>query len=140
MKKLIALLLLVCTAICLCACGNIATQETQPQPQQTENNTTEPQETEASIPEGKAEYTAYVVDEGGNPVANVMVQICKETCFPTMTDENGKATWIYEDSQGCKVSFPSGVPTGYAYVDETVTEFYFEGDSKEITVTLKAVN
>lgn len=142
MKKLIALLLLACTVLCLCACGN--TNNSDPtaeatKPQQTEAQNTEPQNTEPSIPEGKAEYTAYVVDEGGNPVANVMIQICKESCFPTITDAEGKATWIYDDTEGCKVSFPSGVPEGYAYVDETVTDFYFEGDSKEITVILKAI-
>ncbi len=140
MKKLIALLLLVCTVVCLCACGG-NTEETQPQtdPQQTENETTEPQETENQIPEGKAEFVAYVKDEAGNPIANVMIQICLETCYPTMTDENGKATWIYEDAEGCKVSFPTGVPAGYAYVDESVTDFYFESGKREITVVLKAI-
>ncbi len=78
-------------------------------------------------------------DEGGNPVLNVLIQICKETCFPTLADENGKAVWIRQEETGYKVSFPSGVPEGYAYLDETETEFYFEGDSKEITVVLKAI-
>ncbi len=139
MKKLIALFLLACTVLCLCACGN-SNEETKPQ--ETEPQITQPQETEgetAAIPDGKAEYAAYVKDEGGNPVANVMIQICKETCYPAITDEQGKAVWIYDDVEGCKVSFPTGVPAGYAYVDETVTEFYYEGDSKEITITLKAI-
>ncbi len=142
MKKLIALLLLACTVLCLCACGTTENDETKPRetdPQVTETQTTEPQETKAELPEGMAEYVAYIKDEGGNPVTNVMVQICLEQCLPNPADENGKVTWIFDDAEGCKVSFPFGLPEGYTYVDEAVTEFYFEAGSKEITITLKAI-
>ncbi len=138
MKKLIAMLLLICTLLCLCACGT--TENGQTQPEITNAQETEPENTEPEIPEGMAEYVAYLKDEGGNPIPDVMIQICKDTCSPAFTDENGKATWIYEDTTGLKVSLGLGLPEGYAYVDESVTEFYFDGTSKEITVTLKAIS
>ncbi len=140
MKKLIALLMLACMLLCLCACGENADQPTEQNQQEniTPNESgTAPIETDPS--DGKTEYTAYVKDSDGNPIAGVMIQICKDTCMPAVTDEAGKAVWRVEETDGYKVSFSSGVPEGYAYVDEAVTEFYFEGDSKEITVIINAI-
>lgn len=139
MNKLIAALLLICMVMGLCACGGNAPEATTEAP--TEATTEAPTEAEVTeeptVADGMAVYTVTVVDEGGNPISGAFVQICKDDCFPGSTDENGVATFTRPESQGYKISFIS-VPVGYDYTDEN-TEFYYEGDAKELTVTLKAV-
>ena len=135
MKNLIAGLLLVCMLLCLCACGQTET----PEPTTTEpavEQTTDPAQ-QVTEDDGTATYTAKIVDEGGNPIAGAMVQICKDDCFPAVTDAQGVATFNRPETQGYKISFIS-LPSGYDYADET-TEFYYEGDEKDMTITLKAV-
>ena len=83
MKKLISALLLVSLVFCLCACG-----ETQ------NNNETTPTVTDPAPTEPEAQgvtYTIRVVDEGGNPVAGAMVQLCSDLCLPKLTDADGFA-------------------------------------------------
>ncbi len=144
MKNILTVLLLLCMVLCLCACGNNETANndavTDPpatDPIATNPVETDPVETEPSIPEGQAQYTVTVVDEGGNAIAGAMVQICKEDCFPGVTDAEGKAIFTRPETEGYKISFIS-VPAGYDYTTEE-TDFYYEGDSKEITIVLKAI-
>ena len=134
MKKILTGLLLVCMLLCLCACGQEGnTPETTAPVVET---TTVPVEN-VTEDDGMAIYTAKIVDEGGNPVAGAMVQICKDDCFPGVTDSDGVATFNRPEAEGYKISFIS-LPAGYEYADET-TEFYYEGDAKDMTITLKAV-
>ena len=144
MKNILTVLLLLCMVLCLCACGNNETANndavTDPpatDPIATNPVETDPVETEPSIPEGQAQSTVTVVDEGGNAIAGAMVQICKEDCFPGVTDAEGKAIFTRPETEGYKISFIS-VPAGYDYTTEE-TDFYYEGDSKEITIVLKAI-
>lgn len=144
MKNILTVLLLLCMVLCLCACGNNETANndavTDPpttDPVATNPVETDPVETEPAIPEGQAQYTVTVVDEGGNAIAGAMVQICKEDCFPGVTDAEGKAIFTRPETEGYKISFIS-VPAGYDYTTEE-TDFYYEGDSKEITIVLKAI-
>ena len=83
-----------------------------------------------------SEYKVTVVDESGNPVKGVMVQICKDSCIPARTGENGVAEFTVAEDEGYKVSF-SVIPEGYESASEE-TEFYFEDGSFEMTLTLKA--
>ena len=132
MKKILAVLLLIGLLATLCACGET--------PEPTEDVTEAPTQnvTEApTVDDGKVTYTAKVVDEGGNPIAGAMVQICKDTCFPGVTDENGVASFTREEEEGYKISFIA-LPEGYEYTTEE-TDFYFEGGEKDITITLKAI-
>lgn len=149
--KLLALVLAFAMVVALCACGstgndapatgdtnsdaaNDTTSNTQPA-EGTEDTTADPVETtEATVPEGKAVYTVTVVDEGGNPVAGAMVQLCLDACIPGVTNEKGVATYTV-DVADYKVSFVS-LPQGYS-CDES--EFYFDAGSYEMTITLKAV-
>ena len=85
--------------------------------------------------DGKVTYTVNVVDEAGNPIAGAMVQLCKDTCFPGVTDANGVAKFTLAEDE-YKVSFLA-LPAGYTYVDDT-QEFYFADGSMELTITLKA--
>lgn len=133
MKKMLCLMLAVLMTLALCACGG----EEAPQTEATQAATEAPTvaaETEAAD-DGKVTYTIHVEDENGAPLAGVMVQICKDTCLPGMTDAEGNAVFtVAEDDY--KVSFLS-LPAGYDYTTEE-TEFYFESGATEITLTLKA--
>lgn len=130
--------LLVCLLLSLCACGS--EPAAQPESKETETNpvvTTEAsvEQTEDALPDGMVKYAVTVVDEGGNPVVGAMVQLCKDSCVPAMTDENGVASFVLPEDD-YKASMLA-MPAGYAYAGET-EEFYFEG-AFELTITLKAV-
>lgn len=133
MKHLICMILALMMAFTLCACGG----EETPATEATEAPVVQPavpEETEAAD-DGKVTYTIHVQDAEGNPLAGVMVQICKDSCLPGMTDAEGNAVFtVAEDNY--KVSFLS-LPAGYTYTTEE-TEFYFETGATEITLTLKA--
>lgn len=139
MKRFTAAVLLLTMVLCLCACGGSG-EETPA----TDAPATEPPvvETQAPVQETEAPteaefngYTVTVQDEEGNPVAGAMVQLCLDTCFPSMTNESGVAQFNLEEAE-YKVSFIT-LPAGYTYSSE-VQEFYFESGSKDMTIVLKA--
>ena len=139
MNKLALLALVLCLVLSLCACGGSeapATEAPATQAPATEAPATEAPEAEPAIPEGMVQYTITVVDEGGNPIAGAMVQMCKDSCIPGMTDAAGVASFTMAEDD-YKVSFLT-MPAGFELVDET-SEFYFESGSTEMTITLKAV-
>lgn len=133
LKKLLAALLVLALSLGLCACGGKAEApaETEAPVVQTEAPV---QETEAPAEEAsEGGYTITVVDENGKPIAGAMVQMCKDTCYPGVTNEEGVVTFdLAEDDY--KVSFLM-LPAGYVYADET-EEFHFENGSKSLTITL----
>lgn len=139
MKRFTAAVLLLTLVLCLCACGGSGEEtpkatdapvvETEAPVPQTEAPTEEPTEAEFNG------YTVTVQDEDGNPVAGAMVQLCLESCFPSMTNESGVAMFDLEEAD-YKVSFIT-LPAGYTYTSE-VQEFYFESGAKEMTIVLKA--
>lgn len=144
MKKLLLLVLALTMVLCLCACGESGNGQDETTTASTEESTTlgvnggfaeRPSEEETTIPEGYAVYSVKVVDQDGNPVAGAVVQICKDTCLPTVTDVEGKAVWTMPEDD-YKVSFTK-MPSGYAYVDENITEWYFEDGSYEMTIVLQ---
>ena len=139
MKKISLLALVLALVLALSACGGSeapATEAPATEAPATEAPATEAPETEATLAEGMAVYTIKVVDEGGNPVAGAMVQMCKDSCIPGMTDAEGVASFTMAEDD-YKVSFLT-MPAGFELVGET-TEFYFESGSTEMTLTLKAV-
>lgn len=145
MKKLIALLLALAMIIGLVACGNPNAEtpeepdNTPVAPEQNDDPVVDPEPSEDEPVNTNPVYTVKIVDEGGNPVVGVMVQICQgETCLPgPLSDENGTVTFQVAEAD-YKVSFLGGVPAGYEYTTEE-TEFYFEDGSYEVTIVLKAV-
>ncbi len=78
------------------------------------------------IPEGMARYTVRFVDQNGDPVANVMAQVCDvETCEVLPSDENGvvtcvKAEYAYE-------IHVLKAPEGYTFDTEKVYVMPAEG-------------
>lgn len=132
MKRLICAILVLMMAISLCACGGGEAAEAEPTVAATEASATV--EVTEAVADGKVTYTIHVQDENGAAIAGAMVQICKDTCLPGMTDAEGNAVFTVDEAD-YKVSFLT-LPAGYTYTTEE-TEFYFDG-ATEITLTLKA--
>lgn len=135
-KNIAALLLVLCMALSLYACGgnNAEATEAPTEAPATEAPTEAVPETEAAD-SGLTNYSVTVVDEEGNGIAGAMVQICLDTCFPGMTNESGVAEFNVQEAD-YKVSFLA-MPAGFTYSTEE-QEFYFEHGSTELTITLKA--
>ena len=121
MRRILSLILaLVMVAGCLAACGNDGEKPTEPEATAAPTNPTNPTDptdpTDPTEPDTKKEYKVKVVDDQGNPVSGVLVQICKEgsTCFtPSRTNDEGFATWSLEeagDYYGTVSSLEEGMP------------------------------
>ena len=146
-KTLLALVLAMMLVLSLAACGEDeapATTAAATQPAttaSTEPVVTVPPQTGETGPATEPEatnpvYTVTVVDEGGNPVAGAMVQLCDEACYPGVTDAQGVATYSLQEAN-YKVSFLK-IPDGFETLGGE-TEFYFDAGSYEMTITLRAV-
>lgn len=132
LKKVLAVLLALTMLICFCACGGNDDGKTTT----TTTTTTENNQTENDTAVENKGFKVTVVDEGGNAVSDVMVQICKEACVPARTDDNGVATFSIEITDGYKLSVMS-CPEGYEYTGEA--EIYLEDGATEYTLEVKAV-
>lgn len=132
-KTMFATILMTCIVMSLCACGNTGAGDSE----QNSNNSGSELESTAdsgsenagvSEDDGKVVYTIKVVDANGNPVASTLVQLCDDgACYaPVMTDANGVAE--FRMVEGEYKAAISGIEEYY----------YFEGDSKEVTITVAA--
>lgn len=130
LKKVLAVVLAFAMLLCFCACGGNGGDNT------TTTSTTESQPTENDTAVENKGFKVTVVDEGGNAVSGVMVQLCKDACVPAKTDDNGVATFTIEVTDGYKLSVMS-CPDGYEYTGEA--EIYLEDGATEYTLEIKAV-
>ena len=164
MKSILLLMLAMCLTVCLCACGNdtatdnkdnktttasvnaettapsVAPSTTTADSIPTENDSTTTSTTVVTGPtqpvDGKANYTVIVTDEAGNPIPGAFVQLCLESCIPCITNAQGVANYPNMAVANYKVSFIT-VPAGY---EMPTDNFYFEKDTYEMTLVLKAAN
>ena len=87
-------------------------------------------------------FTVKVVDQDGNAVEGVKVQICDAagSCrTPQLTDENGEAFYKFEDGT-FYASFTNGItaiPEGYTVADPDA-KYYLVGDS--VTIEIEKLN
>ena len=139
MKKILAAILLSSMVFSLCACGagngntNNNQNSNNTQDSQTAGNSEADSESESE--EGVV-YTIKVVDESGNPVSGVMVQLCKDSCVPKVTNSDGLAEYpVDEVEDGYKASITK-LPEGYVYEGEE--NVYYEEDATEVTLVVKA--
>ena len=140
MKKLLAIALALMLVLSLCACG-----QTNPTPTDDTGATgntdvvTEPSTEESTIPAGMVQHKVTVVDEAGDPIVGVMIQVCTdETCLaPVKTDDNGVATFAPAAEGEYHANFLPGVPEGYEAEAEV---FYFADGESELTIVLKAAS
>lgn len=120
-KKIPLLLLAICVMLALCACrsGTGGNGETL----------TDLLGTTQGV---QVTYVVKVMDESGNPIPNVMVQLCKDSCFPAVTNADGVAQFsVAKDAYKASVT---AMPEGY---QADAREFYFEDGATELTITLR---
>ena len=136
--KIIAMLLMAAMALTLCACtsGSAADDTTVAD----ETTATETTEAETTAVVNEPTFTVLVVDEAGNAVADVMVQVCDDSnCFIAKSDAEGKAFFyanqFAEITSAHSLTLPS-VPAGYTYEYTNGNKLYLESGSTEFTVTL----
>lgn len=142
MKRMLGVVLALCMVLSLAACGggsgssassgNDTPASSGAVSTPADSSTPASSGEETPVDDGNVTYTVSVVDEEGNPVSGIMVQICKDVCMPAITDADGIATWTMAEDE-YKVSFPTS-PEGY--IDYTGTEFYFDAGSTEMTIIL----
>ena len=134
-KRFTALLLALCLSFCLCACGGNSdnTEVT------TTAATTLPVETTEATEAAEPSHTVKVVDEGGNPIAGVFVQICLPggSCTPMQTGEDGVAYYYNMAEADYEVKVLK-MPEGYGYTTEEEV-FFFPDGSNEAVITLRAI-
>lgn len=148
-NKLLALMLALILVLSLCACnqsgqgGNATdpTNATGSNVDTTDGSEEDPtqESTEATIPEGMVQYKVKVVDEEGNPVVGVMVQVCTDaSCLmPVKTDDAGVATFAPAAEGMYHANFLPGIPEGYQADAEV---FYFAEGETELTIELMTVS
>ena len=142
-KRILAVLLALCMVIGLCACGNAddnnaEVNETEPPVAATPAVKDEPDDAEEETRAPGIVYTVNVQDEGGNPIAGAMIQMCEGTnCVPARSDDAGVATFNVQAEADFEVKFMM-LPEGYEYTSEEEV-FHFAAGAYEMTITLKAV-
>ena len=138
MKQIKTLLVLILCLVIVCAlsgCGGNGNDVSGSEVSSSSQSASAQETSSATTEDGKVTYQVTVVDSENNPISGALVQLCKDTCYPSSTDENGMATFsLAEDDY--KVTFLT-LPAGYTYSDEE-QEFYFESGETELTITLKA--
>lgn len=137
MKRIITIFLVLSTLLCLCACGeetdtSVTESSTAVVSQAVSTEESKAESKEESV--ATASFKVKVVDEEGNVISGVMVQLCKDTCMPAMSNSEGIATFNAEITEGHKLSVLS-CPNGYVYEGEA--EVYLDSGITEYTVTLK---
>ena len=136
LTKIISLLIILCFAFCLCACGGDEESSVASSDASSDVSSEASVESSEEVSEESSEaaaFTVTIVDAEGNPVSGVMVQICKESCFPAKSDENGIARFSIEITDGYKLSV-TACPEGYVYNGDA--EVYLESGATEYTITL----
>lgn len=143
MKKLLCAALVLVMAFCLFACGGdeTATSSTPESSAAASSSSpvSEPQSAVSSEEESseaeEALFKVTVVDGDGKALKGVMIQLCKDTCIPKVTDDNGVASFNAEITDGYKLSVLS-CPEGYEYTGEA--EIYLDSGITEYTIELSA--
>jgi len=140
LRSIIALLLVLCMAFALVACGETETKKddeknTVETTDEDGNDVDEPEiegnDSEDTKPQ-VGEYIVYVKDENGDPIEGVKLQFAKDSGDTTITtDEDGKAKLVGLVTD--IVVTVEEVPEGYE-MDKDEYEF---DDEFEITITLK---
>ncbi len=134
-KRFTALLFSLCLLIGLCACTS--SSDNAETTAASTASTTLPVETTEATEAAKPSHTVKVVDEGGNPIAGVFVQICLDTCTPAQTDANGIASYYDMPEADYEIKLMA-MPSGYGYTTEEEV-FFFPDGSTEATITLQAI-
>ena len=143
LRSIIALLLVLCMAFALVACGETESKKDDEKETVSGNGETEDDTKAEDEPEIEGndsedtkpqvgDYIVYVQDENGDPIEGVKLLFAKDTGDTTITtDEDGKAKLVGLVTD--IVVTVEEVPEGFEMDDE---EYEFDDDF-EITITLK---
>ena len=135
MKKIFALLLVLCMVFALCACGESEKKEDETNNavnnEVNDDNDDVKEEESDDASEEQAVFQVKIVDENGNPVSGAMVQVCKDSCLPAISNAEGIATFNMQIEDGHKLQV-SNCPEGYEYTGEA--DIYLEPGQTEYTL------
>ena len=126
MKKFLAITLVICVLLGLCACGSKNSPSGS-------NNTPQNQTQKENVTTTSPKFSVTVTDDDGNIIEGVVLQMCKDSCIPARTDANGVATFNLAVTDGYKLSVVS-CPEGYEYTGES--NILIEEDSTEYTLKI----
>lgn len=141
MKRLIAVMMVLTLALCFVACTEPQTPgtSTTQKPADSQNNTSSSTVPTSSTKQEDPDPTfiVTVVDQDGNPVANVAVQLCDESmCYMyQMTGEDGVVHFFETIESGAKVKILAA--EGYTY-SEDYTVFPEGQNTLTLTITKNA--
>ena len=135
LKNLLCVMLVACFAFAFVACTS-----DEPAADNSNDAVTTPvadteiaDETEEPAPAG---LKVTVNDNEGAAVAGVVLQVCKDTCVPSVTDADGVASFNVEITAEHKLSVLT-LPEGYEYTGDA--EIYLEDGMTEFTVVVNKV-
>ncbi len=143
--RMVAMLLALVTVLAFVACTPTGEDSTAGTSESSTPSSSSTQSTNSTKATQAVTFRVKVVDEDGNPVEGVYVQICKESCLLKVSNAEGWAEFTnpYEegyhaninglDPEVCPVTVPEG-----KILD--ITEYDFEAGEKEMTLTLKFID
>ena len=137
-KRFLALsfVLILVLGLCACTVANSGSKQTDPVAEgsdptaESTTKATDPAAKETEPADEETTEPTYVVtvqDQNGDPVVGAFVQLCLESCFPALTDENGAASFFLDEAD-YKVGF-TVMPVGYEYVDDQQAWYFAEGEN-----------
>lgn len=138
LKKMTAIMLLLCMALSLCACtaepATTTTAAKVPAATTTVPATTQ-QPTEPTS-DGKVDYTITVLNPDGTPAVEAWIMVCDaDKCMtPKCTDANGVVVFRLEQKDGYKAKLDGPHPG----CQEMTDYVYFETGATELTIQLVA--
>ncbi|MBQ3183660.1 MAG: hypothetical protein IJB57_08320 [Clostridia bacterium] len=135
LKNLLCIMLVACFILSFAACTgkDVTNDENAGENTPKVEDTEEVKDTEEAAPVG---FKVTVVDDANAAVAGVVLQICKDTCVPSVTGADGVANFNVEVTSEHKLSVLT-LPEGYEYTGEA--EIYLEDGMTEFTVVINKV-
>lgn len=141
-KTLLCCLIAFCMAFCFFACGNDSTTSESSEPKTESKIESKAESSEASSnvesEESKIEniFSVMIVDQNGDAVEGVMIQLCKDTCIPAKSNTEGFANFPVEITDGYKLAVLS-CPSGYEYTGDA--EVYLSAGIKDFTLEITKI-
>ena len=134
LKNLLCIMLIACFVFSFAACTTNEVVNDDTNDKVTSGKVTEEiKDTEEVAPAG---FKVTVTDDSGAAVAGAVLQVCKDTCVPSVTDAEGVANFNVEITAEHKLSVLT-LPEGYEYTGEA--GIYLEDGMMEYTVTVNKV-
>lgn len=134
MKKVLSIVFILCITLSFCACGNTSTTDDEKDIINVEDNmNVEDNNQEENVEEeNKTTFEVRAIDQNGNGVAGVLLQLYATSSVTARTDASGVATFAVEEASGYKLSVLSK-PAGYEYFGDAETHLTKEQSGYTLT-------